>query len=175
MQPGSIAVIPAHLAPAGAISEYTGMTFRKLSSEAKTPIVVDGVSTLFAVGNYLLKPHQPSLIATGLAVTVPAGFELCYRQRTELFLSNGLTAGIIIDRLTGELSVVMSWNGYGANWVTWMKDNDRFGGVPFEEASKERQAWANDFGQARIRILTGFEVAGCVLSRVATPLWIENK
>ena len=86
--------------------------YRKLVPEAKAPQQAkphDAGYDLFAVSSHDLKPGQRVVVSTGIAMSIPVGFEGRIRPRSGLAVKNGLDtmAGTIDATYRGEVGVVL--------------------------------------------------------------------
>ena len=87
---------------------------KKLTHNAKTPIqATEGAAgfDIYTTENTVIKPHKTNLLATGLAMEVPRGYEVQIRMRsgialkTPLRLANGV--GTIDFGYTGEVKIML--------------------------------------------------------------------
>lgn len=84
----------------------------KKDSEIKTPFYAhkgDSGVDLYAAENYLLKPMERKLIATGIKIAVPYGYEAQIRPKSGLALENGIShancVGTIDSSYRGEIKI----------------------------------------------------------------------
>src|SRR5665213_2506409 len=93
--------------------------FKKLETEALLPAYqTEGASgfDFHCLEKVVLRPGEVTLARTGLAVEIPAGFELQVRARSGLaaksgvFLVNGV--GTIDSDYRGEIKIIMSTCGH---------------------------------------------------------------
>jgi dUTP pyrophosphatase len=89
---------------------------RKLHSQAQTPAyahgpVEDAGMDLRAVEAVVLKPGEPALVPTGIAIELPPGFEAQIRPRSGLALKHGITLpnspATIDPGYRGEIRVIL--------------------------------------------------------------------
>lgn len=89
---------------------------QRLSPHACLPVYAHGPNEdagmdLTAIEDVLLEPNRPALVATGLAIELPAGFEAQIRPRSGLALKHAITlpnAPATIDPgYRGEIRVIL--------------------------------------------------------------------
>jgi len=89
---------------------------QRLSSDACLPVYAHGPSEdagmdLTAIEDVVLEPHRPALVATGLAIELPPGYEAQIRPRSGLALKHAITlpnAPATIDPgYRGEIKVIL--------------------------------------------------------------------
>lgn len=87
---------------------------KKIREEAIIPVYAhdgDAGMDLFSAEKYLLKPMERCLVATGVRVEIPYGYELQVRPRSGLALKKGISMpnspGTIDSGYRGELGVIM--------------------------------------------------------------------
>ena len=91
---------------------------KKLKPEARLPEYAhpgDAGMDLFSCDNYVLKPGERRLVATGLAFEIPYGTELQIRPRSGLALKKGISIvnspGTLDFCYRGELGVILINHG----------------------------------------------------------------
>jgi len=91
---------------------------KKLKPEARLPEYAhpgDAGMDLFSCDNYVLKPGERRLVATGLAFEIPYGTELQIRPRSGLALKKGISIvnspGTLDFGYRGELGVILINHG----------------------------------------------------------------
>ena len=86
----------------------------KKVADAKTPFYAhkgDSGVDLYAAENYLLKPMERKLIATGIKIAIPYGYEAQIRPKSGLALEHGIShansIGTIDSSYRGEIKIPM--------------------------------------------------------------------
>lgn len=95
--------------------ERIKVQIKKLNEDAKLPEYAhktDAGADVFAVEETVIKPHETVLVHTGIAVAIPAGYEIQVRPRSGLSLKTTLRVanapGTIDADYRGEVCVIMN-------------------------------------------------------------------
>ncbi len=86
----------------------------KLTDDAHIPTYAhegDSGVDLYSIDNVIVNPHETALIHTGIAITIPQGYEGCVRPRSGLALKQSITVlnspGTIDSNYRGEVCVII--------------------------------------------------------------------
>ena len=109
--------------------ERIKVQIKKLSEDARLPEYAhktDAGCDVFAVEETVIKPHTTVLVKTGIAVAIPAGYEIQVRPRSGLSLKTNLRVanapGTIDSDYRGEVCVIMTNIG---NLTETIKQGDK--------------------------------------------------
>lgn len=98
--------------------ERIPVKFKKLNPDAKIPAYAhrtDAGADIFAVEETTIPPHQTVVVKTGIAVAIPAGYEIQIRPRSGMSLKTPLRVanapGTIDCEYRGEVGVIISNTG----------------------------------------------------------------
>lgn len=90
--------------------------FKKLHEDAKIPEKAhnnDAGMDICAIEDVTLRPYEPKIVKTGLAVDIPEGYEIQVRPRSGL-AAKGVTVwnspGTIDSGYKGEIGVILVWS-----------------------------------------------------------------
>lgn len=98
--------------------EKIPVKIKKLSRVARIPQyahATDAGADVFALEKVVLKPHTTQLVRTGIAVAIPAGYEIQIRPRSGLSLKTPLrvanSVGTVDSSFRGEIKVIIENTG----------------------------------------------------------------